>query len=84
MLGRELGQAQLGEARRGTDRQGTNWTGFCFAPPALFALFHSASRTVTVSSVLLPMGQSCIPGSRICFDGLPDVLKQVDFIPVKF
>lgn len=29
-------------------------------------------------------GQSCIPGSRICFDGLPDVLKWVGFTPVKF
>lgn len=53
-----------------------------------FAFFHSASRTVTnVCHMLFPDscflgGQNCIPGSGVCFYGLPDVLKLVDFIRV--
>lgn len=55
-----------------------------------FAFFHSASRTVTnICHMLFPYscslgGQSCIPGSGICFDGLPDVHKLFDFICVNF
>lgn len=55
-----------------------------------FAFFHSASRTVTNVCHMLfpcsrcPWGQSCIPGSGVCFDGLAGILKLVDFIRANF
>lgn len=52
--------------------------------------FQSASNSVTnVCHVpfpysFSPWGQSCIPGSRVCFEWLSNVLKLFDFIHVNF
>lgn len=87
-LVRDLGWAQLGEVQRQVRHKQDRF--LLGSSCSQFAFFHSAFRTViNVCHMLFPhscstWGQSCIPGSGVCFDGLPDVLKLVDFIHVNF